>query len=505
MVAIGIIIGFKMNDNNDLPFISEMDPEITKPIGEIEEVLRFIENKYVDSVNRDEIYETAFNAIFQKLDPHSLYIPPDDLVRVNDEMNGNYVGLGVEVFQMEDTLYFTKVTKDSPAEKAGLKVFDKLLSIDGEMVAGVEMQFDTIRKKLKKELGSKVSLDLKRQNENVNVTIDVDNIPINSVHPAILITDSISLIKIDRFSNKTYKEFMDQLEFLVNEKKLRHLIIDLRGNPGGYLPEAVNMLSQLFSEKELLLVYTDGSRKKKSEYKTTGKPFFDVDKIAVLVDENSASASEIVAAALKEWDRGVIIGRRTFGKGLVQEQYPLANGGALRITVSRYYTPSGRSIQKSYENIESYNYEIDERQRNGELYHTSDTILNSSFRSLKLGRMLIEGGGVSPDIFIPLDTLSHTASFIKMDNLTYIQLLKEIAQNGYANSNKPIYIQKIEQIIAENAKSNNNRELAEQLLNSNLELLLDSENTEIEEKDSFVKEAVDFIISGKSLLDLQLK
>ncbi|HPK10354.1 MAG TPA: S41 family peptidase, partial [Saprospiraceae bacterium] len=241
MVCLGIFLGYKMNDKQDLPFVSEMNISDEYPIGKIEEVVRFVENRYVDSINRNDIYKAAFDAVFSKLDPHSLYIAPEELESINNQMNGNYVGLGVEIYQLNDTVVFTNVTTDSPAQKSGLKIMDRLIAIDGVNVAGQSMAFDSIRGLMKRQINENIKLTVLSGNKKNELDITVDNIQIPSVDKIKTFNDTVAYIKVKRFGSHTYNEFMSQLEPLADEKRLKNLIIDLRGNPGGYLPEAVNM------------------------------------------------------------------------------------------------------------------------------------------------------------------------------------------------------------------------------------------------------------------------
>ncbi len=482
IMAIGIVIGFKMNDTTELPFIDSVDTDIEYPIGKIEEVIRFVENKYVDSVDRNDLYESAFEAMFSSLDPHSIYIPAERLKGINDEMRGDFVGIGIEAAQIEDTVYVVNITEDSPADKNGLNHFDKILSIDDIDVAGKGMAFDSIKSLLKKNEGDSLSLVILRGVQIIDITTDIGVVKLPSVSKVQLLNDSTSLIRINRFSSKTYAEFMDQLEYLVDAKKLKNLIIDLRNNPGGYLPEAVNILSQLFQEKEKLLVYTEGKSRKKAEYKTTGKAFFNVNKIAVLVNENSASASEILAAAVKEWDRGIIVGRRTFGKGLVQEQYDLNNGGALRITVARYYTPSGRCIQKPYDNNEIF---------------AIDSLNEKKFNTLILNRKLESEGGVNPDVFIP-DEDNPLASF---DNDTFVflrsELIKYSSKNGipfpFDSANYYNFVAHLK---------DQNKELSKEQINASIDAMRSHLNfEEINLEDPFIVEATRYFNNELQLAD----
>lgn len=410
MCILGIMLGYKMNEADDPALILGVDKEEShelSAIGRVEEIVRFVEARYVDDVDDGKLVESAITAVLDQLDPHSIYIGPDYLKSINNNMEGRYDGIGIESFYLDDTVNIISVMKDSPASKAGLETFDQILSIDGEVVAGVEMPFDSISLKLKKG-GTEKNVLIKKHNTGdiKEIAIQADELPLVSVSLAYMLNDDTGVIKVNRFSSKTYKEFMDHLEDLYENEGLKNVIIDLRGNPGGYLPEATNILSQLIQEKDRLLVYTEGKNNKKTEYYSTGKSFFNIERVAVITDESSASASEILAGAIQDWDRGLVVGRRTFGKGLVQEQYDLSNGGAIRLTVAKYYTPTGRSIQQSYEDLEKY-HDVTNR-----LTQDSTKVKDSmEYRTMLLGRNVYAGGGVSPDVLVQPNTKDQDPAY----------------------------------------------------------------------------------------------
>ncbi|NNF34360.1 MAG: PDZ domain-containing protein [Saprospiraceae bacterium] len=437
MVVVGMLVGVKMNDG-DLDFIEAVDVEgnLAGPVGRVEEIVRFIESKYVDSLDSDAILESAIRDIMDDLDPHSIYLSEAQLKGISEQMNGFYRGIGVESFYINDTLRISRVIKGSPADKTGIQPFDKIIAIGDSVVAGVNKEYSEIREFLRADQVEQLKVTIKRpgQEDIIESIILPDDINIQSSKVAYEIDDDIAYIKIDRFSSNTYKEFMDALERMIEDHQTRHLIIDLRDNPGGYLPETVNILSQLFNEKGRLLVYTQGKNESKVEYKTTGKNFFPVDQIAVLIDEGSASGSEIIAGAIQDWDRGLIIGRRSFGKGLVQEQYSLRNGGAIRLTISRYYTPTGRSIQKPYDDLKDYDNDIYDRYSNGEVYGSEEsTAVNDSmvYYTNLLRRPVYGGGGIIPDVFIPADStmsLAHSEAIFSYIP-EYVYLTRERKQS----------------------------------------------------------------------------
>jgi carboxyl-terminal processing protease len=413
----GILIGFKLYQGRMAPGGDQISILSSEP-GRLEELIRYIDARYVDKVDRDEITESAINTIIKELDPHSNYISADDLKEVNEQLDGNFEGIGIEFMLLEDTILVVSALSGGPSEKAGIMAGDRIIEVEDSLIVGSELSNRDVVSMLKGERGSDVKIGVLRgDNPMVKYfVITRDKIPLNSVDVGYMIDDRTGYIKITRFSATTYKEFMDKLEFLVKEKGMKDLVIDLRQNPGGYLQEATNILSQLFKEKDRLLVYTEGRTVNRNEYETTGRPFFDIEDVAVLIDEGSASASEIVAGAIQDWDRGVIIGRRSFGKGLVQEQYGLRDGSALRLTVARYYTPTGRLIQKDYDDREAYDKDVYERYDSGELYNKdSINISDSTVYLTKIEkRPVYGGGGITPDIFIPIDTLGITDYYLEL-------------------------------------------------------------------------------------------
>ncbi len=408
-IAIGMMVGYKMNEKpeNSLVDVSDYPLDSLMMTGRVEELIRFIESKYVTKINSNELIETALTAIFEKLDPHSMYLSPEELEEVNDQMDGAYNGIGIENFLIDDTVNISSVIQNGPADKAGLRPFDKILSINDQVVAGKSMEYSEIRSLLNQEKGTKIQLTVLRDKKTVPYSLSVDEVPVRTVVSELIPEIKTVLVRIERFGSHTYKEFMEDVEKYFANNSAQHLIIDLRDNPGGFLPEATNILCQIFEEKDKLLLYTEGRNSKKNEYKSNGKRFFKVDQVAVLIDENSASASEIIAGAIQDWDRGIIIGRRSYGKGLVQEQYNLTNGGAIRLTVARYYTPSGRSIQRDYTNRDTYDGDFGERYRNGDLFHKdSISYKNGDKYYTQILRREVSGfGGITPDIFIPLDSV----------------------------------------------------------------------------------------------------
>lgn len=408
ILALGMSLGFAIQKTPSMAGGGDASQRI-------QELIRFVEAKYVDEVDSEELVDDAINSILQELDPHSSYIPAAHLEQVNEELEGEFEGVGIQFVLKKDTIYVVSAISGGPSEKVGIRAGDKIIEIGDSLVAGVKITNNQIIKKLKGERGTTVKIKIKRsgQKKLIPFTITRDKIPLYSVDVSYMLTPTTGYIKINRFSATTHQEFVEQVKEMNEKEGLRNIVIDLRQNPGGYLTAATKILDQLFPDAKLL-VYTEGRTYTKSEYKSTGRNLVDIDKVAILIDEGSASASEILAGAIQDWDRGSIIGRRSFGKGLVQEQYLLSDGGALRLTVARYFTPSGRCIQKTYDDRDSYDEETWHRQESGELYskdsiHISDT---TKYYTGK-GRVVYGGGGIVPDIFVPLNSVINNDYFVE--------------------------------------------------------------------------------------------
>ncbi len=415
----GMLLGMRMNGS--APSIQRVSAANDAPIstvgqGRVEEIIRYIEAKYVDGVDTEDMVNGAIQNLIGDLDPHSNYIPAKELKEINEQLEGSFDGIGIEYMILDDTIVVVTPLSGGPSEAAGIQVGDKVLTIEDSLVAGVNIDNFGIVNQLRGEAGTDVKITIKRSSESepLPFTITRAKIPNHSVDVAYMLEDEIGYIKINRFSSQTYEEFMAGIEDLIDEG-MKSLVIDLRHNPGGYLQEATQMLSQLFKEKGLLLVYTEGDHVSRSDYETKGRPFFDIQQIAVLIDEGSASASEIMAGAIQDHDRGWLIGRRSFGKGLVQEQYTLKDGSALRLTVARYYTPSGRSIQKDYGDREGYDSDVLDRYETGELMSADSISMADSLEYFTdLGRKVYGGGGIVPEIFVPLDTITMDSDYIRL-------------------------------------------------------------------------------------------
>lgn len=408
MMVIGILLGYKMNSQpNSYSLIDRIDNGSN--LGRVEEIIRFIENKYVDTINSEEVIENVVEGILQDLDPHSIYIPPAELKQVDRQMSGKYFGIGIETLSIRDTVVVSRVLNDSPAELVGFKQGDKILSVNDSLVVGKD-ESTKISSIVSKAEGD-VRFRIFKKNSLSEQTINVSpaEITVNSAEHFYKLNDDTGIIELSRFTSKSYTEFMSALEELVVDKSLENLVIDLRDNPGGYLPEANKILSQLFPEKDKIMLYTEGKNSEKREYKTNGKNFFKINNIAVLINEGSASGSEILAGAIQDWDRGIIIGKRSYGKGLVQEQYPLKNGGAIRLTIAKYYTPSGRLIQRPFDDRSAYYESVDERSANGELAEAIDS--SQIYKTKKFNRDVYGGGGIKPDIIVTPTSFAYSEEY----------------------------------------------------------------------------------------------
>ncbi|HEX8461830.1 MAG TPA: S41 family peptidase, partial [Segetibacter sp.] len=378
------------------------------------EVLDLIKLRYVDNVAVDSIGNGAINGLLHQLDPHSVFIPASDLSYVNDDLRGNFSGIGVEFQIFADTVNVLNVLPGGPSEKAGLLLGDKFIKVnDSITIAGKHLKPDNIRKLLRGESGSSLKLTVLRDGKLLPVTVNRGTIPVPSVDAAYMITPTTGFIHLNRFSETTYREFMVNLEKL-QAQHMQKLVLDLRGNGGGLLSQAVNIADE-FLDEDKLIVYTQGSHVPKYEYRCKREGLFEKGDLVLLVDEGSASASEVLAGALQDWDRATIVGRRTFGKGLVQEQFELTDGSALRLTVARYYSPLGRNIQKPYtEGYDKYEEEVTDRFHNGEVIKADTTKKTGRAFKTKKGRIVYGGGGITPDIFVSFDTTSMNREAMKL-------------------------------------------------------------------------------------------
>ncbi len=410
VMTVGMWLGYQLRENTTgaVGFMTN-----TKS-NSLQEILNLVQNKYVDTVSIDSLKETAITEMLTHLDPHSVYIPASELEGVNEDMQGNFMGIGVEFQIFSDTVNIVNVIEDGPSYKAGVQVGDKLILVnDTAKLTGKKIGPDDVKKHLRGPGGSEVKITVLRGGQLKTINIKRGIIPLPSVDVAYMIDTATGFIHINKFSETTYPEFMAAIEKLQG-KGMQKLVLDLRGNGGGVLQQAANIADE-FLDNDKMIVYTQGSKAPKAEYRCSKDGVFEKGKLTVLVDETSASASEILSGALQDWDRATIIGRRTFGKGLVQQQFPLSDGGALRLTVARYYTPLGRNIQKPYnKGIDNYEDELMQRFHDGEVVHGDTSVPKGPAFKTKGGHIVYGGGGITPDVFIPFDTTSQPKQVLQL-------------------------------------------------------------------------------------------
>jgi carboxyl-terminal processing protease len=399
VMILGMLIGFRLYPNvNSGGFFK------TGKLNRVQEVLDIINNQYVDSVYTDSLSEEAIQGMLVHLDPHSYFIPAVDREEMNEDLQGNFEGIGVEFQILSDTVNVINVLTGGPSDKAGLQVGDQFNRVNDSLVAGNGITSERIKKLLRGPGASVAHLKLMREHSLKSVDVTRGTIPLPALDAAYMLNKESGYIRINKFSRTTFQEFQAGLDKLL-KLGMKKLVLDIRGNGGGIVEEAVNMADEFLGDDELI-VYTEGRKSPRKEYHATRPGNFESGKLILLVDEGTASASEILAGSLQDWDRATIIGRRTFGKGLVQEPFMLSDGSELRLTIARYYTPLGRSIQKPYNNgREAYNDEVVERFHNGEAIHgdTSTSHLGHVYKT-PAGRVVYGGGGITPDVFVGFDT-----------------------------------------------------------------------------------------------------
>lgn len=403
VMIVGMVLGYRLHDTlrgkrNISTVISRSD--------RLDEIIDLIDAKYVDSVQTDMLYEDAVRGILAHLDPHTVYIPAAEVAQSNENLEGSFYGVGIEYRIVNDTIQVTGLVDDGPAEKSGVILADKIIRVNDSLVAGKGITADRISRLLRGARHTTVRVVLQDAVKNTprHVLIERDEIPLYSIDASLMLDKETGYIKIVRFAATTAEEFEAALKRL-KKQGMKRLVIDLRDNPGGYLDAAVDVLDELIEDNKLL-VYMKGLHAEKEEFKARSEGLFEKGPLAILIDEGSASASEIVAGAVQDWDRGVIIGRRSFGKGLVQEQYDLSDGAALRLTVARYYTPSGRSIQRSFAaGKEAYARDFQHRFETGELIG-ADSLVKEDTATFYTSRHRVVhgGGGIKPDYYVPYDS-----------------------------------------------------------------------------------------------------
>jgi len=423
-VVAGLIVGRSMGRSSTETQIRRIVSHLRPPYTKLNRTLSLIENEYVDSIDMDTLAEEIIPLIVGRLDPHSVYIPSADMAAVNEPLEGEFDGIGVVFNMATDTVIVLNVVSGGPSEKAGVQNGDRIVRINDSIVAGRKIPQNDIVKMLRGVRGSEVRLSLERKNigDLVEVTVVRDAIPLKSLDAAFMLTGDIAYMRLSAFAKNSYAEVLRSLVMLRGEG-MRKLIFDLRGNSGGFLDQAI-LIANEFLPAERMIVYTEDRNRNRTEQFTTGTGTATDIALAVLIDEESASSSEILAGALQDNDRGIIIGRRSFGKGLVQQQIPFDDGSALRLTVARYYTPTGRSIQKPYTagDDEGYGRDLYDRYMHNEFFSADSIRFDDSLRyTTPAGRTVYGGGGIMPDRFIPMDTADVTRYYIEVSgrNILY--------------------------------------------------------------------------------------
>lgn len=413
-----------------------------------------IVKQYIDEVDEKKLVEHAIRGMLDKLDPHSTYLTPDEVKKTNESLLGNFDGIGVQFQMMEDTLLVIQPVSNGPSEKVGILAGDRIVAVNDSIIAGVEMTTDEIMSRLKGPKGTTVNLTIIRRGVDAPMKFAVvrDKIPVLSLDAAYMLEPSIGYVRLNQFGAETSEEFQKALNEL-KKKGMKDLILDLQGNGGGYLNAAIDIANEFLNHKELI-VYTEGRAYPRREYVAKKAGLFRKGRLVILIDEYSASASEIVAGAIQDWDRGVLVGRRTFGKGLVQRAILLPDYSMMRLTIAKYYTPTGRSIQKPYQSMTlnpslrdsvstPYSHEIYERYQNGEMIHRDSINLNDSlqFETKNLKRLVYGGGGIMSDCFVPIDTTQMTKlhrelilkGLLFQTGIKYVEANREKLKRQYAD------------------------------------------------------------------------
>ena len=396
-LAVGIFVGSGFNNR-------KASGDIGKDVQKFRDVLTQIQTEYVDTVNTNSLVDDAIHHMLNKLDPHSAYIPASDRIAANEDLRGNFDGIGVEFNIFHDTIVVVSALSGGPSEALGIQSGDKIVKVDDKNLAGIGVTSADVMKALKGPKGTEVKVTILRKDKEIDYNIIRDKIPQYSVDVAYMVDDEVGYIKVNRFAATTFDEFRESLSKL-KDQGMKKLVLDLQSNPGGYMNIAIDMADDFLASGKKI-VFTHGKEKKyDSQAMSTAKGDFEKGDLIVLINEGSASASEILAGALQDNDRALIVGRRSFGKGLVQSPFDLSDGSELRLTISRYYTPTGRSIQKPYEDGDEYSRDIISRYNHGEFFHADSIRFNDTLKYItQKGRTVYGGGGIMPDYFVPLDT-----------------------------------------------------------------------------------------------------
>lgn len=424
-LAAGVFVGARLNTPKG-------SSDVGSDVQKFREVLTQIQNDYVDTVNTSELVDDAIQHMLNKLDPHSAYINATDRIAANEDLRGNFDGIGVEFNIFHDTIVVVSALSGGPSEALGIQSGDKIIKVDDKLLAGIGVQSPDVMKALKGPKGTEVKVTILRGSKEIDYKIVRDKIPQYSVDVSYMVDAQTGYIKVNRFAATTFEEFHEALKKL-KESGMKRLVLDLQGNPGGYMNMAIDMADEFLSEGKKI-VFTNGKEKKyNSEAMSTARGDFETGPLIVLVNEGSASASEILSGALQDNDRALIVGRRSFGKGLVQSPFDLSDGSELRLTISRYYTPTGRSIQKPYEDEDEYSRDIISRYNHGEFFHADSIRFNDSLKYVTPnGRTVYGGGGIMPDYFVPLDTTLNSHYLNELYTSTSIQEYTF----GYAETHK---------------------------------------------------------------------
>ncbi len=403
----------------------EVEPNMFK-FGRL---LRLIDTQYADTVSIPSLTEKAIVGMLREMDPHSVYITKDEVAEMNEPLEGGFFGIGISFNIYNDTLLVLTTIPGGPSEKVGLRPSDRIISVDGNMIAGTGITNKDVFKYLKGPKGTIVKLQIKRKGvaELLDFTIVRDKIPINSLDASYMLNDQTGYIKLNRFSATTTEEFFEAVNGLKTNPGFQNVVLDLRGNGGGYLNAAYE-LADHFLDGRKLIVYTEGLKSPRKDYESSNRGELETGKVIVLIDEGSASASEILSGAVQDWDRGLVIGRRSYGKGLVQQQYYLTDGSMVRLTTAHYYTPSGRCIQRPYEDgVDEYRKDRIRRFENGELFFEDSIHVNQeqAYKTRMNARTVYGGGGIIPDIFVPMDTSKHYQYYNELlrKNIIYDKVL----------------------------------------------------------------------------------
>jgi carboxyl-terminal processing protease len=433
LLALGIYVGMRMNE----PYrkANSLFSFRTGQFNKINDVINYINMEYVDTVNQKKLVESTIEDILHQLDPHSAYIPADELQASNEPLEGNFEGIGVEFHVQNDTIMVVAAVSGGPSDALGIQAGDRIIKVEGKNVANIHITSTQVMQLLRGPGGTKVNVTVFRYGQLIDYQITRGKIPVYSVDVSYMLNGETGYIKVSHFGDKTYEEYLEGFMKL-KEQGMKNLILDLRGNPGGYLKTAIQIADEFIPDQKMI-VYTEGRSRPKEKYIASNRGYFENGPLVVLIDEGSASASEIVSGALQDWDRAIIVGRRSFGKGLVQEQSEFPDGSAIRLTIARYFTPTGRCIQKPYENnYEQYENELLERFKRGELLSSDSIHFPDSLKfTTPAGHVVYGGGGIMPDVFVALDTTGNSNYYSAISSKG---LISEFAYN-YLDNNRNFF------------------------------------------------------------------